>query len=142
MGANGGNHIEEGFSSRFMWRKNGFAEVYLYVPDEQLPEYYDLIIKNEEYGHSMWRSEIKLFKNYWNVLKMCIEMNTNNKYDGKLRIIVNNVKKEYNKMLWKTKDNQKINGLMMNTFFGGSDESWAPRNTTYAQFADFEIKTI
>jgi len=125
-----------------MWREDGFAEVYLYVPDNQLPEYYDQIIQNGDYGHSIWRYQIRLYKNYWNTLKMCIEINTHNKYDGKLRVIVNNIKREYNKMLWKTKESQKVNGIMMNTFFGGSDESWAPLNSTYSQFADFEVKVI
>ncbi len=138
QGANGGNNLDDGFSSRFMWRAQGAAEVYLYIPLNQTRDYYNLIINNNNYGHSLWRGLINLNVNIWNNMTMCIKLNTFNKYDGIIKVIVNNVTLHYDKLKW-TNNNELINGLMMNTFFGGSDISWAPLNDTSTYFANFTV---
>lgn len=139
-GANGGNHIENGYSARFMWRSNGTAEVYLYIPKGQHPEYYFGIIKNYDYGESMWRGSFNLLAGSWNTLRMCIKLNTAAKVrDGILMASVNNVTMTYNKLVWTMDPAMPINGLMMNTFFGGNDPSWAPQKDTYTKFRGFSV---
>ena len=137
-GANGGNHIEDGFSARFMWRANGTAEVYLYIPNGQLPEYYFSIIKNYDYGESMWRGRFSFIPGSWNTVSMCIKLNTSPKtHDGVLQAKINNATMTYNKLVWTTYPEMRISGLMMNTFFGGNDPSWGPPKDTYTKFRNF-----
>jgi hypothetical protein len=137
-GANGGNHIDTGYSARFMWRANGTAEVYLYIPKGQLPEYYFQIITNYDYGESMWRSKFRLYAGEWNTMSMCITLNTAPEaHDGLLQATVNNVTMIYNKLIWTPDTTMRINGLMMNTFFGGNDPSWATPIDTYTKFRKF-----
>jgi len=138
IGANGGRNLDDGFSSRFMWRDSGNAEVYLYIPRNQTREYYNMTLDNNRFGNSLWRGLINLRLNIWNNMTMCIRVNNFNSYDGIIKVIVNNVTLEYNKLKWNN-NNELISGLMMNTFFGGSDISWAPDEDTATYFANFTV---
>lgn len=135
-GANGGNHIDSGYSARFMWRAGGAAEVYLYVPTGQLPEYYSSVTSNLDYGESLWRGRLVLAEGSWNSMRMCIGLNSPGAHDGTLSATINNVTLVYNSMQW-TPGPMPISGLMMNTFFGGNDPSWAAPEDTYARFRAF-----
>jgi hypothetical protein len=139
QGANGGVNLDNGFSSRFMWRSGGQAEVYLYVPLNQTTDYQKLIINNNNYGDSLWRGLLNLELDIWNNMTMCIKLNTYDKYDGILKVINNNNTFEFDTLKWTNHKDELINGLMMTTFFGGNDISWAPKYNTMTYFTNFTV---
>jgi hypothetical protein len=137
MGANGGNHIENGYSIRYMWRSNGTGELYIYVPPNQLKEYYNMTVMNLDYGHSVWRGLFRFVANQWNNITLCVKLNKIGRYDGQIVSNVNGVMLNYTKMLWRTNMSQLVNGIMMHSFFGGNDPSWAPPFDTFILFRNF-----
>lgn len=141
IGANGGNHIDNGFSARFMWRSGGDAEVYLYLPNNQKNEYHQQIISNNDYGDYLWRSVFKFQQSQWNNISLCITLNTPQSYDGVLEAQINNITMNITNLMWTPNPTLKINGIMMNTFYGGNDPTWAPKDTMYSYFKNFTIKT-
>lgn len=149
IGASGGNHINYGYSYRVAWKQYGQVEAYLYIPTNQSqdlilePEY----IKNDLYGDSLWRGFTNFTKDKWYTITMYIKLNTFSKntpiispnYDGIISLKINNTTRIYNKLVWSTKSNLLINGIMMDSFFGGSDVSYATINTTYIYFNNFKV---
>jgi hypothetical protein len=141
MGANGGKRITDGFSCRFMWRSNGLAEVYLYIPENQTSEYKKQIISKGAYGDSLWRGSFILRNGSWNQLQMCISLNSKDDTNGMLDVTINNATKFLSTIRFRTNDSQKLNGFMMQSFFGGNDVSWATPIDTYAIFRNFNATT-
>jgi hypothetical protein len=138
-GANGGTNITDGASVRMMWRRNGEAEVYIYA-QKQLTEFYQLpgYVGNNDYGVSLWRGLLNFKTNQWNNVTIYIENNTGENYNGLLRVSVNNTTFEYNKICW-TLGGLPIGGLMMQSFFGGSDSTWATPVAQEVLFRDFVV---
>eukprot|EP01132_Coremiostelium_polycephalum_P007887 gene7887-9706_t len=144
-GANGGNHIEDGCSVRVMWRANGGAEAYVYVPNgSQLPDYEKIpgFKGNTGTGDSLWRNLVRL--NYGvNTIKIFTQLNSfqgdKPQYDGIIRLNINDVSYEYNQMQWTTDKNTLINGIMFQTFFGGSDSTWATPTNQKLLFKNFYV---
>jgi hypothetical protein len=58
--------------------------------------------------------------------------------NGLLSIAINNVSMSYGDMIWR-EENLMINGLMMHTFFGGNDPSWATPKVQQVRFKDFVV---
>ena len=144
-GANGGNHIMTGSSFRLMWRQSGLVEAYVYAP-KQLPEYYNFTITNldGEYGDSVKRGIITAIPNEWISVSLYAKLNTftNNiaNYDGVLQMIINNNIFEYDKMKWIDVDGLLINGMMMQTFFGGNGWNWQTPVDQYIFFNNFSVE--
>lgn len=146
MGANGGNNKDDSASVRIMWRANGSSEVYLYLPLDtaQTGEFYKELKFNNEYGYSLWKNDFGIFNiSQINTIKICIKVNSftdgKRNFDGVIKININNIEKEYNKIVWTTNENHKISGLLMNSFFGGSNSTWATPNDAYITFSNFEV---
>ena len=149
-GANGGNHLEDSSSFRAMWRTDGMIEAYIYLPDEtvQKTEFYEdptiNHIFNNEYGHSVWRDKLgRLDPHVPNHIELCLKVNTFDKnkrnFDGVIQMTVNNITRSFSKLVWTTDPNMKVSGLLMNTFFGGNDETWAATETTDITFSNFAV---
>lgn len=140
MGAQDSNHIEDGASARIMWRQNGLAEAYLYV-NPQTPEFYKLpgYFNNKPYGESMYRGFAKFVLGDWNTVVLRVKLNTVGQNDGVLQISINNRTLTYDKMNWRTKDSVSINGILMQSFFGGSGESWATPTEQNILFSKFTV---
>lgn len=148
IGASGGNHDINGYSFRLAWKSNGTCEVYLYIPQNQNTDYYNQegYINNDIYGDSLWRGVFQFYKNKWNSIIISSSLNTFRKgipiNDGKLEITINNITKYFNHLQWTEDPSHKINGIMMDTFFGGSDASWATPITTWSYFRNFNLSKI
>jgi len=144
-GGNGGNHIDDGASVRLMWRKDGDAEAYVYTPTE--PKQLDAYSKIPGFkagnptGDSLWRSEFKFKTGSWNTVKLYLKINsittTGFQYDGVITLEINGVKRSFNQMVWTNDVSVMISGLMLQTFFGGSDSTWASPKDQYVHFKDF-----
>jgi len=145
IGASGGNHDINGHSFRLAWKSNGIGEVYLYVPQNQNTDYYNQegYVSNDIYGDSLWRGVFQFYKNKWNTIIISSSLNTFQDgipmNDGKLELTINNITKYFNHLKWTEDPSHKINGIMMDTFFGGSDVSWATPITTWSYFRNFNL---
>jgi hypothetical protein len=125
-----------------MWRSQGVIEAYVYVPTSQKPELYlqPGYVNNDEYGESIWRGVFKVKKGEWNNIELYVKLNDKNQFNGHMGLTVNDESMIFNNISWCKKD-MKINGLMMHTFFGGSDDSWATPTEQTAYFKDFTTIT-
>jgi len=141
ISASGGNRNDHGYSIRMAWRPLGDAEVYLYVPSNQAAPYYEQpgYVTNFPYGDSLWRGSFHFKKCVWNDVKIYIKMNDRDRQNGMLRVKVNNVTMTFPMMTWTRNPSHMINGIMMDTFFGGSDKSWATPNLTFTYFRNMRV---
>jgi hypothetical protein len=145
MGANGGNHFQDGSSFRLMWRANGAAEAYLYIPKQSKQSFYKQpgYVYNNESGESLWRGLFKFQVNIWNTVTLVAKMNNPNKADGSISLTINNIMRKFDGFIWiNSPSKQYINGLMMHTFFGGSDTSWSTPMEQSVYFKDFQVSNV
>jgi hypothetical protein len=151
-GASGGNHVTGQASSRIMWRKNNvqggiMTEAYVYVPQPQDPAYTSIpnLILDPTYGDSLWRGLLNYNKGSWNKIDMLLTLNTITSgvanHDGKLSLTINGVTQHYDKFIWTTIDTL-ITGIVFDTFFGGSDSSWATPVDTSTYFKNFHLQKV
>jgi hypothetical protein len=143
IGANGGNHIANGASYRVMWRAGGALEAYVYTPTNQSPDFMNATksISNNEYGLSLWRGSASAIAGKWTNITITAVINSSNSTsDGVISLTVNNITSSFNKINWGSSA-FNIEGLMMHTFFGGSDESWATPTEQVVLFKDFVVDT-
>lgn len=140
MGAFGGVFLEDGASMRVMWRSQGFAEAYVYVPPVQDSDYYKLpgYVKNEGFGDSLGRGLLRFNQEEWNDIVMHVKLNTPGNFDGILELTINGLLLKYEKMNWRN-GSEPISGFMMQSFFGGADQSWATPVDQEISFKDFKV---
>lgn len=143
-GASGGKH-QLTSSCRIAWRANLEAEAYVYLPESQHKDYYNIpnLVQNKIYGDSLWRGLFKFYKNIWNNVSIRIKTNTLNEnipnYDGQLEITINNITQSFDKIVWRTNSSYNLNSIIFETFFGGSKPSTATPNDTWSYFKNVII---
>jgi hypothetical protein len=142
IGANGGNHIDAGSSFRLMWRADGEAEAYVYLPKTQLNSYYSMpgYHGNDVFGDSVWRGVFKFETGVWNEVELYAKVNNEMDYSDHIGLTINNVTMLYTQLMW-SNSTTLINGLMMHTFFGGNDKTWATPKDQEISFKDIEVST-
>jgi len=141
VGASGGHHPKDGSASlRVMWRPNGLGECYLYRPYgvTQHPDYKKIpgLQVNDQYGDSLFRGSLTFAAGKWNKIGLCLKLNSLDAKgkpvpDGMLSLSVNGKTMRYDKMVWRQRRADQINGIQASSFFGGSNASWATPATTH-----------
>jgi len=117
-----------GFSTRFMWRRNGDGEVYAYLPT------------SEKYGTSLGRGNWQFQPGTWHHIEQEVFLNQPGQFDGSIRVWVDGqLILDRRGLLFRTTDTLQIEGIFFSTFFGGGDSSWATSKDVYADFADFSV---
>ncbi len=118
-----------GWTVRFMWRENGEAVVYAYLPT------------GTKYNTSQWGTDIKLNRKFqpgtWHCIEQYCKINTVGKEDGKLYVWMDGTRVlGLEDVTYRTVDNDagKIGGFYFSTFHGGNTPEWGPKVTSYAQF--------
>lgn len=120
-----------GFSTRYMWRKNGRGEVYSYLPSSR------------EHGTSLGRGNWRFERETWHHLEQEVVLNQPGQRDGRIRVWVDGEKVlDQGGLTFRTTENLKIEGILFSTFFGGGDSSWATPKDVYADFADFSVFAV
>ncbi|MGB8714697.1 MAG: polysaccharide lyase [Onishia taeanensis] len=123
--ANGKN----GFSMRYMWRKNGQGELYEYAVDQ-----------GEEYGKSVGRGLWSFPTGRWMTLEQEIVLNDPGQANGIARVWVDGRPiLEQRGIIYRTTSDVTIDGLMFSTFFGGHGEDWRTPSDQHADFAAFRF---
>jgi hypothetical protein len=129
--ANNGRRIpdgENGLSTRYMWRTNGAAEVYAYLPT------------SVAHGTSLDRGSWYWPLGRWTCVEQAVRLNTPGAFDGSVTVYVGGRRvMAAGGLEFRTTGRLKIEGVFFSTFFGGGDPSWATPRTQYADFAAFAV---
>jgi len=138
----GGADSENCFSTRFMWRRSGDGEVYAYMPNDQVEGFCEEpdVHCNYEYGHSLgrgaWRFEVGVDQ----LLSQKVTLNTPGAMDGSVVVMLDGVE-VYRREQLNIRNSAEVEvlGIMLFTFYGGSESSWAPSYDTQAYFRNFSL---
>ena len=126
---------DNGFSSRYMWRKNGRAELYLYHMD-----------KPDKYGER-WYFEgsdgcEKYFqRGQWHNLIQRVKINDGNQSNGEVDVWMDGEQVLSIDELKFVTNNQGIDSLYFSTFHGGNNSDWLPEREVYSYWDDFVVST-
>lgn len=132
-GNNGGNTPDgsDGFSTRFMWRRNGAGEVYAYLPTSR------------KRGTSIERGAWRFRPGVWHHLEQEIVLNQPQQQNGRIQVWLDGKRViDENGLTFRTVDTLKIEGIFFSTFFGGNDASWATPKDVYVDFAEFSVSSV
>ena len=154
-GASGGVHSDT-TSIRVAWRSNFQAEAYVYLPQPQHPDYYEIegLRINDVYGDSLWRGLLNFEQDAWNKVSVRITLNgfksnpsltdENDvpRADGKLVLSINNKTQTFGKMIWRTSPEYHISALLFETFFGGSTPKYATPVDTWSYFRNVKVTSF
>merc|ERR1719228_1453933 len=142
ISCSGGHDSEDCWSMRFMWRKDGDGEVYAYLPDEQEEGFCDDwdVHCNYEYGHSLGRGTWRFEAGRWHLLKQRVILNKVDSMDGSVIVSLDG-EEVYRRDGLNIRKFDKVGfeGIQFQTFYGGSDSSWAPPLDTWAYFRNCSL---
>jgi hypothetical protein len=114
----------EGFSARFMWRRGGAGEIYLYQAGRTTP-----------FGESIGRGAWFFHPGKWQRLNQEIMANSVGKQDGVIRAWLDGqLVVEHTGLNIRDRPDLGVAGLMFSTFFGGHDANWASPSDQAAEF--------
>lgn len=122
-----------GFSSRYMWRENGKAVLYLYH-----------INKAGKYGDNLELRGIDGQNKYfqrgrWHHLVQRVRINDNQESNGEIEVWMDGEKVLSENNLKFVTNGLGVDRLFFSTFHGGSGEEWWPSEDVYAYFDDFVV---
>lgn len=126
---------DNGFSSRYMWRNNGRAELYLYHMDkpDQWGERFDF--------EGSDGSEKYFQRGKWHNLIQRVKINDGNQLNGEVDVWLDGEQVLSIDELRFVTNNQGIDSLYFSTFHGGSGSDWLPEREVYSYWDDFIIST-
>ncbi|PIL33036.1 hypothetical protein GSI_04485 [Ganoderma sinense ZZ0214-1] len=141
----GGRRDDRCFSARFMWRTDGKGEIYTYLP----PDYSankavcDVAPEsecNDTYGASVGRGSFKFTAGTRATIGQRVRLNDVGKENGELELFVEG-KSIFTVTGLVLRDSSagRFQGIQMQTFFGGSDSSWASPKSQNTWFSDFSF---
>ena len=120
---------KQGFSTRYMWRKDGLGTMYAYIPGKPVK-------CGQLLGYGNW----KFPKGEWVKLEQEIILNDIGNNNGIIRYWVNDkLILNRKKSILRIKEDIYIEGMMFSSFFGGNDKSWASPKDQYLDFKNFKI---
>jgi hypothetical protein len=146
----------DGFSARIMWRELGVICQYVYYVDKYATNNRwgaDFIWttredKNMPITNEMWKDmnvhfddRVYLTRDTWHTLKTYIKMNTPGKEDGKVICWFNGVEVVNLNLRFRKDMSFGIDQFKFTTFFGGNDETWAPKKDEGLYFKDFRFES-
>ncbi|KAI0034993.1 hypothetical protein K488DRAFT_83455 [Vararia minispora EC-137] len=149
----GGSRNTECASVRLMWRSNGAAEFYTYLPSPSVSSQFDANKAlcsvapqsdcNAVYGASVGRGAFSWQAGQWNNVAMRVRLNDNGQANGEIELFYNGVSKINvgGLIIAASKDSTPVRaqGIMSQMFFGGSDSSWASPKDQSIHVSDFSV---
>ncbi|KAK7047675.1 hypothetical protein VNI00_006443 [Paramarasmius palmivorus] len=147
VSCSGGRKDTTCFSVRLMWRTGGAGELYVYLPPSSVDPKFAPNDKlcdipnshcNDAFGTSVARGAFTFKAGQWNTISQRVKLNDAGKANGELELFFEGKSVISGKGLMIRGDGKgKIRGIQMQTFFGGSDESWASPKDQDLYFAHF-----
>ncbi|KAI0355136.1 hypothetical protein OH77DRAFT_1403497 [Trametes cingulata] len=145
VSCSGGRRDDGCFSARLMWRTNGAGELYTYLPPDydanqavcDIPPFSTC---NDVYGASVGRGAFTWKTGGRTTMSQRVRLNDPGKENGELELFVNG-KSVVNVggLVLRDSSSGRIRGIQMQTFFGGSDSSWASPVDQDIYFSDFSV---
>ena len=145
----GGSWSETGGSFRIMFRENGTAIGYAYMPlpgagygafDSQPDEFKSIAQVKGKAGIDMWYGrrgqDLQLQAGRWNTVSISVRLNTPAISDGAVAVTINGKTRAMDGILWRLKEDSKINAVNFVTFFGGGTDDWNSPVDTYVCYKD------
>ena len=123
-----------GFTSRYMWRENGRAVLYLYHMDKQ--KWGDDIQFKGSDGSDKYFERGK-----WHHLIQRVKINDGNQSNGEVEVWMDREKVLFRDDLRFVTNNKGIDQVFFNTFHGGASSDWWPEREVNAYFDDFVVST-
>ncbi len=128
----GSNNGPGGWSTRFMWRAGGVAEVLL--SDATTTGYGTDLFRSS--GDWSWQAD-----GQWHTISQTVTLNTPGVANGTITVSYDGrqVAQATGITFRAAGDTDEIDSLMFTTFFGGHGPSWAPTSTQEIDFAGFTV---
>lgn len=138
---------EDCFSARLMWRADGAGEIYNYYPSgAHTDEYCNIAPMSKcdpKFGDSIGRGAFHWASGSWTTVAQRLKLNDAGQSNGEQELFVNGQSVLHLTGLEIAADPAtKIYGIMAQTFFGGSDQSWASPRDQNIWFKDFSLAVI
>ncbi|UTF60305.1 polysaccharide lyase [Gilvimarinus sp. DA14] len=136
----GGNQPDgsNGWTLRFMWRTNGRAVVYAYLPPSP----------NGQYGGQQWGQDIELGKSFvpgrWHCLQQRVKVNNVGEENGELQVWFDNEEVlSLNNISYRLQDTPagRVGGVYLSTFHGGNTPDWAPQRDSFLLLNNLRVLT-
>jgi hypothetical protein len=124
-----------GFTARYMWRRNGAAVLYLYHMDK--PHQWGEDLPLVPLGHTPFF----FMPDEWVHLVQRVKINTGALANGEVQVWVNGVESLNLDGLRFVNDGSKIDTFYMSTFHGGNTPGWGPMNDSFIWIDDIEISS-
>jgi hypothetical protein len=122
-----------GFSARNMWRPGGSVAQYLYHPERQNR-------CGDDWYYRISGSNVRFTPGRWHTIEHHIKMGTSGQRDGVMQAYIDGRLALDGRLKWRNSGaSYGIDKLFFSTFFGGSNQSWAPRSQQQADFDDFVV---
>lgn len=119
----------DGYSMRFMWRRDGKGELYEYV-----------VNKKKHYGKSVGRGLWHFPTGEWVTIEQEIVLNDPQRRNGIARVWIDGRPiLEQRGIVYRKLPTVYADGLMFSTFFGGHGKSWRTPRDQHVDFADFRF---
>jgi hypothetical protein len=118
----------DGWSVRYMWRKQGALVLYIY--------------HKRQLGNCAADSPLDAAVEVgrWHRLTQHVSVNTPGRADGTVRVWLDGVQKPgRNDIEFRTEKQAPVNCFLFSTFFGGKDPSFGPLKDCFIRFDDFYI---
>ncbi|KZV60529.1 polysaccharide lyase family 14 protein [Peniophora sp. CONT] len=149
-GCSGGNRDTDCASVRLMWRTDGKAEAYTYLPNPEVSSKFNankVLCNvapesdcNDTYGASVGRGAFNFKSGAWNDVAMRVLLNTNGDANGEIEVYLNGESQiKVDGLIISSSDATRAQGIMAQSFFGGSDSSWASPQDQDIYFSDFSV---
>lgn len=151
--ATGGDWKKDAGSFRLMWREQGMAIGYLYLPINittkntreaafrvQSGSFKSNADPGNGYGIDMWKNPLHglaFKKGRWNHVCMKIVLNSPTLNDGSISLEVNGISKTVTGIVFRRTAGIGINSVLFSTFFGGNSSDWEPSKDCTARFSNF-----
>lgn len=118
------------FDLRLMWRSNGAGEIYAYIPElasnnATVSKLKGTVI-DSNFGISVARGAFKFATGDWTVVAQRVQLNDVGQANGELELFVNGVSVIHaTGLIIRQQATSVFRGVHFQTFFGGSDSTWA-----------------
>lgn len=119
----------EGWSARYMWRKNGEAVIYLYHMNMQ-----------GKWGDDLALGDFHFKPNTWHTLVQHIRVNDMQQSTGVLEVWIDGTKQlSRHNIQFRGQVQAVIDAFFFSTFHGGNTARWGPKHDSFAYFDNFII---
>lgn len=125
LSCSGGKRDNRCFSARLMWRTNGAGEMYTYLPpaysaNDAVCDVAPYSTCNDQYGASVGRGSFAFEAGKSTAVSMRVRLNDAGQQNGELQLWANGQSViNVGGLVLRDSDAGRIQGLMMQTFFGG-----------------------